>query len=270
MTRTDFVQHWSQRAADYRAGMETPYHRDRLRMVDELLCDDDLTGRVLDFGCGDGVHAERVCRQGGQVVGIDIDPSMIRHARARLAGQPGAEALVCGGLEALPRLAEASFDTILAINVLAYLEPAESRRFLAEAGRLLRRGGVLVCTHSNELFDLFTLNSYTVRFFARHFADFMPGLDVAPLLTHPDRPSRTVFPTRANPLNYRFELAPHGLREVRQAFAIAHPAPPLLTAGFDPDDLATRHIPDASRVPEEARWKLAFMCSIFGVRAVRE
>lgn len=269
MTDFDARRYWAERASSYRGTMETAYHRDRIRMVEALLDAGDLSGRVLDFGCGDGVYGERICAEGGAVVSVDIDPSMLDTARERIGDLQGAEAFVCGGLEALPALEQGSFDTILALNVLAYMQPDSSRLFLKEAARLLRPGGVLVCTHSNELFDLFTLNSYTVRFFKKHFAGFAPDLEVAPLLTNPDRPNRSVFPTRTNPLSYRFDLAAFGLREERQEFSILHPMPPLLMDGFDPDDLASRAMVDISALDESVRWKLMFMCSIFGSRAVR-
>jgi hypothetical protein len=126
----------------------------------------------------------------------------------------------------------------------------------------VRPGGTLVITHSNELFDLFTLNRYTRAFFERHFS-----VDPGSLLAFPDRPSRTTFNVRENPLSYGEKLKPFGFEIDRMEYINRHPAPPLLTAD-DPDDMK-RARPNTLNVPTDERWKLNFQCSMFGVRARR-
>src|SRR4051794_19539036 len=42
------------------------------------------TGTCLDLGCGTGVHAPAVRRLGWTVVGVDLSPALLRHARSRL------------------------------------------------------------------------------------------------------------------------------------------------------------------------------------------
>lgn len=39
-------------------------------------------GRVLDLGCGPGLHTSRLAQRGHECVGIDISPAAIAHARA--------------------------------------------------------------------------------------------------------------------------------------------------------------------------------------------
>lgn len=45
--------------------------------------------RVLDLGCGEGIVARALAVRGASVVGIDLSPRMIEHARAAGTGQPG-------------------------------------------------------------------------------------------------------------------------------------------------------------------------------------
>lgn len=132
--------------------------------------------------------------------------------------------------------------------------------------RVLRPGGVFVITHSNDLFDVFTLNRYTVDFHARCFGSDPD--DIASLLTHPDKPDRTTFNVRANPLVFRHELARYDLTEERQEFIHYHPQPPLLDER-DPDDIDVFAYPDTLGWPAEERWRLMFQCSMFGSRSVR-
>jgi len=253
--------------------MHTPYNKNRLEMVDALLEKSDLSGSVLDFGCGDGVMSESVLSAGGSVHAVDLEPSMVESTQCLLEQwaerHPGANYSVQrGGVEGLSSLTEGSFDTILAINVLAYMNGGEERQFYTQSKRLLRSGGVLLVTHSNELFDLYTLNKYTQLFFKHHFSTHAAMDEVGSLLVHPDEPDRRIFPVRENPLNYRYKLGSYGFMEERQEFSIFHKLPPLLMEGFDPDDLQSRDYPDTIHWPASERWKLMFMCSIFGSRAI--
>ena len=74
----------------------------------------------------------------------------------------------CGGTELLAGFEPESLDGIIAFNVLAYLDPDEEAEFYTQACRIVKNGGFLLVSHSNELFDLFALNSYTASFFIRH------------------------------------------------------------------------------------------------------
>ena len=269
MQPDESAAYWKVRAESYRDTLDTSYHRSRLEMIDQLVQLSDLTGRTVDFGCGDGVFARHVLASGGEVVGIDIDPSMVEAADAALAQYGQRWRGVIGGVEALAELPEGGSDALFAFNVLAYLDQAQADEFYALAYRVLRPGGVLITTHSNELFDLFTLNRYTVHFFETHFSDHADVSGVRTLLTNPDLPNRTMFASRENPLAYPSKLRRFGFQEERQEFSILHDRPPLLDAAFDPDALRERQVRSVRAVAPEEKWKLMFMCSIYGSRAVR-
>lgn len=263
---------WCQVADTYLGSLQGPYHANRLAMVEALVAGVDFSGtRCLDFGCGDGVFMERLAKLGAQVAGVDINATMIAAARSRLSAVGKAVvALEEGGVTWMSALGAETYDLVFALNVLAYLEPHEEAAFYTEAQRILRPGGQLVVTHSNELFDMFTLNRYTVEFFARHFSFGERPTDVASLLLHPEKPSRAGFSVRENPLNYGVKLMQHGFKEAQQEFAILHELPPLLTPEIDFDAINTRRYPATAGWPESERWKLMFVCSIFGSRAIKQ
>lgn len=244
-------------------------------MVFALLEASDLTGKVVDFGCGDGALCEKILTGGGSVCAIDLDLSMIESTQKRLqkcaTHRPGAHYKVLNGsVECLEPIVETSIDTLLAINVLAYMDKDTEQQFYKHAQRILRPGGILIVSHSNELFDMYTFNKYTVGFYKRHFSTHASMDEVRSLLTHPDVPERRVYPVRENPLNYKYKLASYGFREERQEFSILHQLPPLLMKNFNPDDLRSRECPDTIDWPASEKWKLMFMCSIFGSRAIRD
>jgi 2-polyprenyl-3-methyl-5-hydroxy-6-metoxy-1,4-benzoquinol methylase len=250
------ARRWEDVASSYAAEIDAAYHAHRLNVIRALF--PPLAGKtVLDFGCGDGVlMAEALARGASSVIGLDINETMIALAQAR------APAGRChrGGVERLSEFGGA--DCLIAANVLAYMTDDEETRFYRAAAQVVPVGGHLVVTHSNALFDLFTLNAYTVDFFRRCFE-----ADPTALLAHPDKPSRSSFNIRENPLSYGAKIARYGFREERQEFINYHAMPPLLS-GENPDDMK-RARPDTLSWPEADRWRLMFQCSMFGSRAVR-
>ena len=262
---------WTAVADAYLDDLEGPYHANRLDMVRALTADIPLQGsRCFDFGCGDGIFMAWLADQGAKILGADINQTMIEAARKRLTGRGTALVLLeQGGVSVMAQIPDGSVDSVFALNVMAYLEPDEEEAFYREARRVLRAGGQMVVTHSNELFDMFTFNRYTANFFARNFAFGGEPRSIAPLLTHPDRPDRQGFSIRENPLSYRAKLADYGFKEEQQEFAILHELPPLLTPEIDFDDINKRQYPKTTGWPEREKWKLMFACSIFGSRASR-
>jgi SAM-dependent methyltransferase len=112
-------------------------------------------GELLDLGCGSGELARHLAAAGYRVTGCDISPRMLEQAAAAEPGKGAGHGDEPGrgsgprwvGLEPgwseLP-FAVASLDTVVASSVLEYVpDPA---RVLAECARVLRPGGVLLCT----------------------------------------------------------------------------------------------------------------------------
>lgn len=103
-----------------------------------------LEGRtVLDAGCGDGVLLELLARRGAAAVGLDAERVGLELARQELEKRTSMATLVQGVCQALP-LRSSLMDAVFAVEVIEHLDDPE--RFLSEASRVLRRGGVLVVT----------------------------------------------------------------------------------------------------------------------------
>jgi SAM-dependent methyltransferase len=244
------AEYWSNEGSGYHSAISNSYHQHRLNVVRSLLVEAPRT--VLDFGCGDGVMLADF--GSAKRIGIEPDAGLLASARQNF---PDAT-LLHGSVGAMEAVVSDSVDLILCLNVLAYMTDAEDAEFYRQSHRVLRRGGALVVTHSNELFDLFSLNAYSVDFFRRHF-----GCDVSSMLTHPNAPDQATYNVRENPLTYRTKLAKYGFLETRQEFINFHEQPPILGK----DDTRLR---DTLSIPADEKWSLMFRCSTFASLSRRD
>ena len=112
--------------------------------------------RLLDAGCGTGSYTAALRPYAGVIDAVDLNPSMLGVARAKLDRTPGcAVALHEAGLDALP-FEDARFDAVMVNQVLHHLSDSPHdgwsmlRRVLAELARVLRPGGAAIintCSH---------------------------------------------------------------------------------------------------------------------------
>jgi predicted O-methyltransferase YrrM len=105
---------------------------------------------VVEIGTGAGVSGLWLLRgmnPDGVLTSIDLDPEVQRVARRAFtaAGHgPSRLRLINGlGLEVLPRLTDGGYDL-----VFVDCEPADHARYLEEAVRLLRAGGIVVLSQA--------------------------------------------------------------------------------------------------------------------------
>jgi SAM-dependent methyltransferase len=97
--------------------------------------------RVLDYGCGEAIHADRVAAVAAQVLLCDQAPSVRAAIAARFEADARIRALAPEEVEGLP---DQSLDLIVANSMTQYLTPAELDRVLGLWRRLLTPSGALV------------------------------------------------------------------------------------------------------------------------------
>jgi ubiquinone/menaquinone biosynthesis C-methylase UbiE len=98
---------------------------------------------VLDLGCGSGDFTASLVplvAPGGAVVGLDVSPSQIDHARAH---HPAAEFLVGRAQDVGALFPSASFDIVVSVATLHWVPDADQPAALAGIASVLRPGGAL-------------------------------------------------------------------------------------------------------------------------------
>lgn len=100
---------------------------------------------VLDAGCGTGRVAIELARRGVEVVGVDLDRSMLQRAADKAPNiewyQADLSRLVLRNDDGSPRL----FDVVLtAGNVMIFLDPGTEALTVRRLVRLVRPGGLLI------------------------------------------------------------------------------------------------------------------------------
>ncbi|HEX2048934.1 MAG TPA: class I SAM-dependent methyltransferase [Acidimicrobiales bacterium] len=100
---------------------------------------------VLDAGCGTGRVAIELARRGIDVVGVDVDPSMLDVARSKQPNLPW----VLADLSQVDL--DRTFDVVvLAGNVMIFLAPGTEADVVTNLARHLEPGGALVAGFSLE------------------------------------------------------------------------------------------------------------------------
>jgi SAM-dependent methyltransferase len=97
--------------------------------------------RVLDYGCGEAVHADLVARRARELLLCDAAASVRGAIAARFADNSRIKVLTP---EEVERLADRSLDLIFVNSLVQYLTEAELERMLALWRRLLAPGGALI------------------------------------------------------------------------------------------------------------------------------
>lgn len=102
--------------------------------------------RILDFGCGPANFSRELSERGGQVTGVDIDPTVIERARQV---DPKGDYRVYRGLLAHD-LAWVEFDAVIATFSFCVVPDRELRYILEDMRALLRPGGRLLIVEPNQ------------------------------------------------------------------------------------------------------------------------
>lgn len=121
-------------AGAYESG-RPDYPREAVDWMLAPVSDPSRALRVADVGAGTGKLTRTIVEAGAEVVAVDPDPGMLAALRDHVHGVP----TFAGTAERMP-LPDASVDAVLVGQAWHWVDAVEAS---AEAGRVVRRGGVL-------------------------------------------------------------------------------------------------------------------------------
>ncbi len=105
-------------------------------------------GRVLDVGCGGGLLAEALAREGARVTAIDLAPGMIEVARMHASVHGLSIDYRLAGAEELAASHPAGFDVLTCMEMLEHVPRPE--KMLATLAALVRPGGSVFVSTLNR------------------------------------------------------------------------------------------------------------------------
>lgn len=134
---------------------------------------------VLEVACGSGIGLGYLARDANHVIGGDVDEQVLAYARRHYQGRSNIEILQLDAHQ-LP-LSDNSLDTVVLFEAVYYL--ADPLRFLREALRTLRPGGMLLLCSVNCEWHGFNPSPFSVRYFsARRLAELLRDAGFEPCL----------------------------------------------------------------------------------------
>ena len=119
--------------------------RGEVATITDWLAEMAADGKVLDLGCGAGTWTEIFARRCGTVIGVEQSASMVRSARARLAGRARVE-IQQGDVRA--QLPEGPFDLIFLGGLCMYLNDVDVIALLRSLRARLETGGSVILRES--------------------------------------------------------------------------------------------------------------------------
>jgi SAM-dependent methyltransferase len=124
--------------------------------------------RVLDAASGEGYGTEMIARAGAKsVVGIDLDPKAVEHARERYGLDFRA-----GDVGALP-FEDGSFDLVVSFETIEHVKDGE--RAISEFHRVLSDDGLLVISTPNKSEYLMSTDFHEREYTSDEFRALLEG-----------------------------------------------------------------------------------------------
>ena len=122
--------------------------------------------KIIDAGCGNGMPLIKIKKMRFNIKGYDKAKNMVKEAKINLKNNNLDENLIqLGDFENPKHIKDDSVDCILGMGSLYY-----SKKFiqtLKNQKRKLKKNGHLIFSLRNQLFDIATLNDYSVKFYSK-------------------------------------------------------------------------------------------------------
>ncbi len=96
---------------------------------------------VIDIACGEGYGSDQLAKISNKVVGIDINPETIEHAKSKY--KKNNLSFCVGDVENISTPNE-SVDVVISFETIEHVKHKKQEKFLQEAYRVLKPGGTFI------------------------------------------------------------------------------------------------------------------------------
>lgn len=117
---------------------------------------------VLEVACGSGQGLGYIARVAKKIVGSDIDENNLNFAKKHYQSSENIEIRAFDAQE-MP-FTDSSFDVVILYEAIYYF--SQPGKFIKEAGRVLRKGGVLIICTVNKNWVDFNPSPYSYEYFS--------------------------------------------------------------------------------------------------------
>jgi SAM-dependent methyltransferase len=180
----------------------------------------DAASNVLEIGCGDGYGTTMLAEKVARIVAVDVDEGTVQHAAATYPAENCTFQPFDG--ETLP-FDTGTFDAVVSMQVIEHIQ--DDRRFVGEAHRVLKQGGVLILTTPNRRHRVPPGEPIWNKF---HVREYLPGELEAVLRSHFDEVQ--VLGIRGHPDAQRIEI-----ERVRRGLTLRKCLPEFVRRWIDGD-----------------------------------
>ena len=161
--------YWEARGAEAKGDYDADHRASLDLEVDEIakrelraFISPDPCDRVLDAGCGTGGNISNLSGSVSSIVGIDYSDQMVSRAQRRIVNERISNAEVRVGSIVATGLPNDSFDKIICISVMQYLDDDACVAALKEFVRVGRDGAIIVL-HIKNLASLYLLSLWAAK-----------------------------------------------------------------------------------------------------------
>jgi 2-polyprenyl-3-methyl-5-hydroxy-6-metoxy-1,4-benzoquinol methylase len=163
------LEYFKKHAGDWRAKAESRGETEvnvigqRNRFVLRIADENPALRSFLDVGCGTGELVRDVARRGVDALGVDFAQEMIDLATRKAVDEAVTHAtFVCRSIFDF-EIAGKNYDLIAANGFIEYLSQPEMHAFFDRVADGLAPGGSFVVGSRNRLFNLVSMNAFTLR-----------------------------------------------------------------------------------------------------------
>jgi len=255
----------------------------RLEIIKQLL-PNLPKGKAFDAGCGGGVLLEYLLKNGYNCAGCDLSSKMVQNTKDKIKKVTDEEVMILNtSLDKLHDIKNSQFDIVFSLGVFTYISDELEEKSYLEIKRILKPNGIFISGHQNELFNLYSMNKYTINFYDNFFELFkdkvdrnelsMLKKDFEKLLRDHNKPNVNtpsnknenkstrdyIFRREENPLTYNKKLTKYGFESMDNYYYNFHAMPPSIRN----TNKLVADISKSMEVIHSKSWQAMFMCSAF-------